>query len=162
MIIGADLDLDGAVVALDDSGKFVDHIRYPTMPHNSKGRLKRRIDCPALLARLQEFVPTDESVEVYLEWPGVIMSNGMLQSASQHRTVGNVEACLGGVGLDCRYVPVREWKRNFNLMGKPKKSVIPIANRLCDMDVQKVKDTPIAEAALIARYGMRKARAEGE
>lgn len=157
--LGGDLDLDGAIVVLGPDGRYKDHIRFPTMAHNSKGVLKRRIDCQALVIGLQDLLRfVEEDSQAFLEWPGVVASNGMLRSASQHRTLGNIEAALASLGVVSRYIPVLDWKVNFNLKGKPKKDAIPIANKLCDMEVVKVKDTPIAEAALVARYGMRIAK----
>lgn len=159
IILGGDLDLDGAIVALGQDGKYVGHIRFPTMEHNSPGVLKRRINCHSLVCQVKAFVSEKTVIDAYLEWPGVIASNGMLRSASQHRTLGDIETALAAAGVISTYFSVRDWKNNFGLIGKPKKAAIPIANDLCGMSLTKItEETPIAEAALIARYGMRKAQ----
>lgn len=155
IILGGDLDLDGAIVKLDESGRYLDHMRFPTCEHNAVGVLKRRIDCPAMIWTLEKFLGRYDETTAFVEWPGHIMSNGMMRISSQHRTLGNIEAALGSQGIKPMFVTVRDWKRNFGLIGKIKREAIPIANKLCGMDVKLVKDVSVAEAALIARYGMR-------
>lgn len=161
IILGGDIDLDGALVKIDYSGRYLDHIRFPTREHNvPNGVLKRRIDCMAMIWTLEKFLGSCVDVTAFLEWPSQISANGMLRVSSQHRTVGDIEAALGSQGIDPFFVPVMDWKRNFGLVKKPKADAIPIANRLCGTSIKLKKDVPIAEAALIARYGMRMLKTE--
>ncbi len=156
MILGADTDLNGAIVLLDENGKYVNCLNIPTMAHNSPvGVLKRRVDCAQLEWQLALLCGHHHITAAYCEYPGVTPSNGPHRIASQHRTLGNIEACINNAAIPVELVQVRAWKGNFGLIGKPKKAAISIANELCCMYVEKVKDATIAEAALIARYGMR-------
>jgi len=153
--LGIDPDLSGAVVLLRD-GMYVSHIRVPTREHNRKtGILKRRVDCFMLDEQLGCLIGGIAECRAFMEWAPVVMENRGFQVASQHRTIGDIEAVLACHGIDAEFVTAREWQKSYNLIGRPKNDVIPVANQLCGTIVKLKKDVSVAETAMIGRYGFK-------
>jgi hypothetical protein len=75
--------------------------------------------------------------------------------ANQHQTLGRIEATLGLLLIPAIRIAPQSWQRYYGLIGKGKRESVEVATSLMpELGKLRVKDSDIAEAALIGRFGI--------
>ncbi|MCW5141074.1 RuvC family protein [Burkholderia cenocepacia] len=164
IVIGIDPGLTGAVAFVDHNGLRAVH-DLPTMPIVGVGpaaTVQREIDPVALRDLLRAGVPADEEAIAVVEHApamGVSRGDGPQRGMQAQVSLAATKATIGAV-LHLAFIPVRRvapqtWKRFYGL-GAEKKRGLELARQFypCD-DIRLVKHHNRAEAALIARYGLK-------
>lgn len=172
LFIGVDVGLDGALVALNAQLKVHKVIRMPTVAKRGNPSIKSKIDASRLadellLAIAESEAQTNSEVIVFIEEPPTFIGGHMLTpQLSLHHSCGIIEgviACFPGMP-EPHFVPVQKWKAQYDIKkGKKKipgkeqkKNAIELALHLNpELGPLKMQDADIAEAALVARYGIK-------
>lgn len=163
MIAGIDVGLTGGVALLNDDGTLAAAMMLPTrsFPGGSTHTVKKKIDALALFAYLGALQPSF----VFIEDPGIV-TRGSLAGASLHNSFGTVLSVVEICEIPCRLVRAngqKGWKQVYGLDGlkgindSQKKARSREAARAFfpELEKLKVKEHGVAEAALIARYGIK-------
>lgn len=160
--IGFDPGLTGAVAVLDDQGVelFVDDL--PTVPLDTGGMIKKRIDGRELGRMLRAHVPSGVTVRAFIEQVGAMgglgegKNNAVQIVVSLGRSMGAIEGVLEALGVVPTTVGVQAWKAMYGI-GSNKETARALARSLFpDVDMHLVAHHNRAEALLIANYGLRK------
>lgn len=151
VIWGVDSGLRGCIVSV--SNKKVTHVlRMPTVPHPSSKIIKSKVDAIGLYKSLSEFPKPDF---VIIELPDPIGNNSRVTLASLFHSIGVIEGVCGAFTERVVTVQPQIWKKSYNLKGKTKRESISVANSIYkELGVKLVKDNDIAEAALVAHWGI--------
>ena len=149
MIIGIDPGISGAIVLIDDDGKFIDALPMPSI----KTGKASRVNAAAIVAFLSAYKSLDHC---YIEQVGAMPGNGGVSMFNFGHSAGVVEGLIAGMGIPYSRITPQAWKKAYNLIGKDKDAARSRAVelypqvRLLD---QKGKGQAIADAIFIARHG---------
>lgn len=161
IIIGIDPGCSGAVVALDDKGQHLDHLDMPTIKVGTKSRVNGAA-VAAFLRGLMEAHPT-KPLHCYLEQVGAMPGQGVSSMFTFGHAAGLVEGVIAGAGLPITLVTPQAWKKHAGLIGSDKDAARSRAIQLYPgarfLDA-KAKGRALADAMLIARYGLSQAVAK--
>lgn len=158
--IGIDLGLTGGVAMIDGATRDMAVTELPTIDSAAGRRLQGRL----LLAILRGWVPAGEPCFVTIEdvrpRPGDRGGHGntMHSQGSLMRSRGIVEAVTDIMPAQVLWVWPAKWKKQFGLIGQDKNASRATAARMFPgmaSAFSRVKDDGLAEAMLLAYYGMR-------
>ena len=155
MILGIDPGVSGALVVLDLAGKYVDHLIMPTM----KIGKANRVDGWKVGQFLQQYPAIRHAFieQVYAMPGGGKRKMGASTAFAFGHSAGKVECAVEMLGIPFTLVFPPTWKKHAGLIGKDKDASRLLAKQLYpDLRVldQKGKGQAVADAILIARYGM--------
>jgi crossover junction endodeoxyribonuclease RuvC len=154
MIIGIDPGQTGSLVAMKRDGTILDTLLMPTI----KIGTKTRVNGAAIAAWLEEVQSGWNCMwYAYLEKVGPMPKQQASSSFSFGHAAGLVEGVLTGAGISLTLVSPQAWKKHAGLIGTDKDVARSRAVQLypgCRMLDQKGKGQAIADALLIARYGL--------
>ena len=150
MIIGIDPGTSGAIVLIDDDGKFIDALPMPSI----KTGKASRVNAAAIVAFLSAYKLLLD--HCYIEQVGAMKGQGVTSMFSFGHSAGVVEGLIAGMGIPYSKITPQAWKKAYNLIGKDKDAARSRAVELYP-DVrlldQKGKGQAIADAIFIARHG---------
>lgn len=158
--IGIDLGLTGGAAMICGATRDMAVTALPTTDSPAGRRLQGR----ELLAILRGWVPAGEPCFVTVEdvrpRPGDRGGHGntMHSQGSLMRSRGIVEAVLDIQGAQVLWIWPQKWKRQYGLIGESKDTSREVAARMFPglaSAFSRVKDDGLAEAMLLAYYGMR-------
>jgi len=158
--IGIDLGLTGAAAMIDGVTRDMAVTALPTTDSEAGRRLHGR----QLLDILRGWVPAGDPCFVTIEdvrpRPGDRGGHGntMHSQGSLMRSRGIVEAVTDIMGAQVLWVWPQKWKRHYGLIGENKNASRATAARMFPAlagAFARVKDDGLAEAMLLAYYGMR-------
>jgi crossover junction endodeoxyribonuclease RuvC len=162
MIIGIDPGGTGALVALRADGRIVDTLIMPTI----KVGTKTRVNAAAISAWLKELSEDcDDGMRAFLEQvnampsgpPGAKRTMGTASAFNFGHAAGLVEGVISGAMIPLTLVTPQAWKKHAGLIGSDKDAARSRAIQLypsCRILDQKGKGQAVADALLIARYGL--------
>ena len=155
--LGVDPGIRGGIAIVSDSdgiGMLLDAIDIPVVGSGAR----ERVDVAAVRDFIQQHKPTLALVERAQAMPRQGSSSGFKYG----RSVGQIEATVVLCSVPLEIVEPTAWKRFWKLPPKDKErsrqlalQLFPTAHAL----LARKKDHGRAEAALIARYGLRTSRA---
>lgn len=176
-IIGIDPGMTGAVVAIDDNGKYISHFSIKSMKNQLKNPVNI-IDCEKfndswLVLLYKIITPMLPNVQIIKKDISIIIENpniyrdkdgGIYTTANQFTTLGAILGIIAAsirtfddcANFNIQQITSKEWKNYFKLKGgkENKYKSIELAALYDDFFVgMKKKDHDIAEAFLIAKYG---------
>lgn len=147
--VGIDPGSSGALAVLDHQG---DLIAYCDMPTLKTGK-RTRVNGAALAQFLASL--TDQPLTAYLESAGARPGQGTASMFSFGHSAGVVEGVIAALGIPLSVVTPQTWKRHYGLAGKSKELSRTRAVQLYPRaPLGRKKDHALAEAILIARYGL--------
>ncbi len=158
--IGIDVGLNGGAAMIDGVTRDMAVTALPTIDSAAGRRLQGR----ELLAILRGWVPAGEPCFVTIEdirpRPGDRGGHGntMHSQGSLMRSRGIVEAVTDIMPARVLWVWPAKWKRQYGLIGEDKNASRATAARMFPAMAHafaRVKDDGLAEAMLLAYYGMR-------
>jgi crossover junction endodeoxyribonuclease RuvC len=158
--VGIDLGLTGGVAMIDGANRDMAVVALPTIDSAAGRRLHGR----QLLDILHGWVPAGEPCFVTIEdvrpRPGDRGGHGntMHSQGSLMRSRGIVEAVTDIMGAQVLWVWPAKWKKQFGLIGQDKNASRATAARMFPAMAHafaRVKDDGLAEAMLLAYFGMR-------
>ena len=158
--IGIDLGLNGGAAMIDGATRDMAVTALPTIDSAAGRRLQGR----ELLGILRGWVPAGEPCFVTVEdvrpRPGDRGGHGntMHSQGSLMRSRGIVEAVTDIMGAQVLWVWPAKWKNEFGLLRQDKNASRATAARMFPAlagAFARVKDDGLAEAMLLAYYGMR-------
>jgi crossover junction endodeoxyribonuclease RuvC len=158
--IGIDLGLTGGAAMIDGATRDMAVTALPTTDSEAGRRLQGR----ELLAILRGWVPAGEPCFVTIEdirpRPGDRGGHGntMHSQGSLMRSRGIVEAVTDIMPAQVLWVWPAKWKKQYGLIGQDKNASRATAARMFPALAHafaRVKDDGLAEAMLLAYYGMR-------
>ena len=153
-VLGVDPGLTGAIAAIASDKRFLAVWAVPTTRKQGAHVVKRRIDGDAL-ARIGRAIADLGCRCCFFEDPGVIPMNGAHRIASLHASYGAMQAAIEGAGIPVVRVTVKQWKSPFGIYTAPKRQSCITAGQLYPQLVGlKDKQSGLAEATIIARYGL--------
>lgn len=162
IVLGFDPGLSGAIAILNGDGSERLVADLPTVPLETGGLIKSRIDGRELSRVIRAHVPAGVSVRAFVEQVGAMgglgegKNNAVQTVVSLGRTMGAIEGVLEALGLVPKVVGVQAWKSMYGL-GSNKESAREMARSLFpNVDLHLVRHHNRAEALLIANYGLRK------
>lgn len=154
--VGIDPGLNGAIAIIDKDGKFVRvENLVKVIKEYATGFVKQNLsplDLHLKLEIIKHYFSTKSLVAV--EYVTSMPTDGAASAFSFGDTVGVIRAVLDCSILPYIYVPVKVWKKHFNLTNNKEESrqkaleIFPEAHQ----DLKLKKYTDKAEALLIARY----------
>jgi crossover junction endodeoxyribonuclease RuvC len=155
MILGIDPGASGALVVLDLAGHYVDHLIMPT----TKIGKANRVDGRKVAMFLREYPAIRYAFieRVHAIPRGGKVKMGASTSFAFGHSAGKVECAVEVLGIPFTLVFPPNWKKHAGLIGKDKDASRLLAKQLYpDLRVldQKGKGQAVADAILIARYGM--------
>jgi crossover junction endodeoxyribonuclease RuvC len=162
MIIGIDPGGSGALVALDADGYIIDTLLMPTI----KVGTKTGINAAAVAAWVKGLTENSS-----IKWravielvnampsgpPGAKRAMGTGSAFSFGKAAGMVEGVIVGAMIPLTYATPQAWKKHAGLIGSDKDAARSRAIQLypsCRILDQKGKGQAVADAILIARYGL--------
>ena len=160
VFLGIDLGLNGGAAMIDGATRDMAVTALPTTDSDAGRRLQGRL----LLAILRGWVPAGEPCFVTIEdirpRPGDRGGHGntMHSQGSLMRSRGIVEAVTDIMPARVLWVWPAKWKKQFGLIGQDKNASRATAARMFPAlagAFARVKDDGLAEAMLLAYYGMR-------
>lgn len=158
-VLGIDPGLSGGVALMlnDVFGSFELPLAF-AMPTNEivrNSKTKNSLDQRELFEALKLYF--EPGSVAYIERVGAMPGQGTSSMFSFGRTVGATEALVMACGYRIEYVAPAVWKKRFKL-GKGKDESLEAARRFWPSRASQLfprkKDEGVAEACLIARYGM--------
>jgi len=155
VILGIDPGVSGALVVLDRTGQYVDHAIMPAMKIDKSNRVDGR-----KVARFLREYPAIRYAfieRVHAIPRGGKAKMGASTSFAFGHSAGKVECAVEVLGIPFALVTPLKWKKHAGLIGKDKDASRLLAKQLYpDLRVldQKGKGQAVADAILIARYGM--------
>lgn len=162
VIIGVDPGCTGALAALRENGSLIETFLMPTM----KVGTKTRVNGAAVAAWLSH-IRNGSTVEwhAYLEQvnampsgpPGSRRTMGVASAFTFGHAAGLIEGVLSAGAIPLTLVPPQAWKKHAGLIGKDKDAARTRAIQLfpeCRVLDLKAKGQAVADALLIARYGI--------
>lgn len=158
MIIGIDPGLTGALVAIDGDQKI---IGYQLMPTYQVGKSKH-VEALGVFTWLDRIIPAGEMPAIWIEQVASRPGQGVASMFTFGRAVGTVEAVATLLGRMSHVAP-HAWKTAAGIpTGATKDASRGRAlelgySRAIPELAQKAKGQALADALLIARYGLSKA-----
>lgn len=151
MIIGIDPGCSGAIVMMQNDGRYIAHLNMPTI----KVGTKSRVNGAAIAAFFRENKYREHS-HAYLEQVGAMPGQGVSSMFTFGHAAGVVEGLLQGLGIPYTLVTPQAWKKRAGLIGQDKDAARSRAIQLYpDLRVLdlKGKGQAVADAILIAKFG---------
>lgn len=152
MIIGIDPGVSGAIVIMGNNGHYLDHLLMPVIKVGSKSR----VSGAAVHRFISEWVE-DMQAHCYLEQVGAMPGQGVSSMFSFGHAAGLVEGVITGLGIPLTLVTPQAWKKHAGLIGQDKDAsrsrAVQLFPEIRALE-QKGKGQAIADALLIARYGL--------
>ncbi|WP_442801377.1 hypothetical protein [Serratia rubidaea] len=150
LVIGIDPGASGAIVVLDQSGKYMGGVQMPTVKVGKSTRVNGA--AVASFLRVHDIV----GAHAYLEQVGAMPGQGVTSMFSFGHAAGVVEGILQGLVIPYTLVTPQAWKKTAGLIGRDKDAArsraIQLYPELRILD-QKAKGQAVADALLIARHG---------
>lgn len=151
IILGIDPGLSGGLAIVSPDGRLLHATRMPTLTLHGKGEL----DLAAIGALLTRWAP----VHAWIEQQQAMPRQGVASSFRTGQNYGTLLGFIAGRGIAYSIARPAVWKK---AMGVPadKTAAIAIATRLLPSGSSywaRRADDGVAEAALIALYGIRQA-----
>ncbi|WP_296262477.1 crossover junction endodeoxyribonuclease RuvC [uncultured Enterobacter sp.] len=148
-ILGIDPGCSGALVLVTEQGGYIDHLPMPTI----KVGTKSRVNGAAVAAWVRQYGIT----HAYLEQVGAMPGQGTASMFTFGHAAGVAEGILQGLNIPYTLVTPQAWKKSAGLIGSDKDAArsraIQLYPELRALDA-KAKGQAIADALLIARYGI--------
>ena len=148
-ILGIDPGCSGALVLVTEQGGYIDHLPMPTI----KVGTKSRVNGAAVAAWVRQYGIT----HAYLEQVGAMPGQGTASMFTFGHAAGVAEGILQGFNIPYTLVTPQAWKKSAGLIGSDKDAArsraIQLYPELRALDA-KAKGQAIADALLIARYGI--------
>ncbi|SEQ01239.1 crossover junction endodeoxyribonuclease RuvC [Ectothiorhodospira magna] len=153
LVLGIDPGLTGAVAALDPHHRVELLEDLPTVARGG-GRVRRELD-PAGLTHLLRPIAGDVRLAV-VEQVASRPGQGVASVFSLGHTAGAICGVLAALGIPMVLVPPTAWKKAAGVpSGSDKGMSRTIAARLHPgIDLSRKRDHNMADALLLARYGM--------
>lgn len=152
-IIGIDPGLSGAIAIIENGDLYIHDM--PVLEYDiEKGKKKRR---EVNVGRLFNILNSVHHPIAYLEGVAGRPGMGGTQMFAFGQSYGMIKACLTLAGIPYKIVSPQKWKRHFSLSRDKDQSRITAQQIFPDRakKFSRKKDDGRAEAALIARYGLR-------
>lgn len=149
VIVGIDPGCTGAIVAIAQTGEFLDHIPMPTVMVGKKNR----VNGTAVSAFLRKFYGC--RVYAVIEQVGAMPGQGTASMFSFGHAAGVVQGVLEGMEIPYETVTPQAWKKRAGLIGTEKDAARCRAIQLypgCRTLDLKGKGQAMADALLIARF----------
>lgn len=148
-VLGIDPGCSGSLVLITEQGGYIDHLAMPTI----KVGTKSRVNGAAVDAWLRKYGIT----HAYLEQVGAMPGQGTASMFTFGHAAGVAEGILQGLNIPYTLVTPQAWKKSSGLIGSDKDAArsraIQLYPELRALDA-KAKGQAIADALLIARYGI--------
>lgn len=148
-VLGIDPGCSGALVLITEQGGYIDHLAMPTI----KVGTKSRVNGAAVAAWVRQYGIT----HAYLEQVGAMPGQGTASMFTFGHAAGVAEGILQGLNIPYTLVTPQAWKKSAGLIGSDKDAArsraIQLYPGLRALDA-KAKGQAIADALLIARYGI--------
>lgn len=148
-VLGIDPGCSGALVIITEQGVYIDHLAMPTI----KVGTKSRVNGAAVAAWVRQYGIT----HAYLEQVGAMPGQGTASMFTFGHAAGVAEGILQGLNIPYTLVTPQAWKKSAGLIGSDKDAArsraIQLYPGLRALDA-KAKGQAIADALLIARYGI--------
>lgn len=168
-VFGVDIGIRGAIVRVSQDGNVIGVSRLPVKERAGttgirpimKGRKKRT---PSLLKQLDSarlFVDLESELAIcdvqiaYVELPPMVSDNMRMTIGSLQHSTGIMDAVLSVLGIRIEWVRPQQWKSRYGLIKSKKRQSVETAIALMpELRGLLVGDADVAEAALVARYGI--------
>lgn len=148
-VLGIDPGCSGALVLVTEQGGYIDHLAMPTI----KVGTKSRVNGAAVAAWVRQYGIR----HAYLEQVGAMPGQGTASMFTFGHAAGVAEGILQGLNIPYTLVTPQAWKKSAGLIGSDKDAArsraIQLYPELRALDA-KAKDQAIADALLIARFGI--------
>jgi crossover junction endodeoxyribonuclease RuvC len=155
-VVGVDPGSSGALVVLDAAGAYVAHLMMPVVKVGTKNRVNG--------AAVASFFTANKPRHVFIELVHAMPKQGVSSTYSFAHAAGLVEGVVTGAGIPFTLITPQAWKKAAGLIGSDKDAArsraIQLFPHLRVLDL-KGKGQAVADALLIARFGMGVLRAEG-
>lgn len=163
MMLGIDPGRNGAIVVLACGYKLVTSYRFETERLETTSFVKTRIDANPLNAFLKGLRMRRKVNRLgflaYIEQP-LVIPHSHVTNMAQATNYGIIIALLKANNIPAKEIRPHEWKACWQI-GSDKRKAIEVCGAFCpELAVSKMKDADIAEAYLIARYGLRYGRSK--
>lgn len=160
--VGIDPGVNGAVAVVGkDTISFLSRLpsittKLKTKTKSGKDRTRKSLDPVALadIFRFKVFYGT--SPTVIMEGVHAMPSDGGVSGFSFGTTYGVILGSLGAFGCRPTLISPASWKRYYGLIGCTKKASIELAKEAYPNQADLIKSHDLAEAVLIARWGLEK------
>lgn len=153
MIVGIDPGLTGGLAVLDRQGRVALVETLPSLQRGrGKGRVSRELDAAGLTHLLRPYAPDIRLalVEAVASRPG----QGVASVFSLGHSLGLIHGVLGALGIPWQPIAPSAWKRAMKLDGDKEAARAMAARLFPSIPLHRKADHNLAEALLIARYGM--------
>ena len=148
-VLGIDPGCSGSLVLITEQGGYIDHLAMPTI----KVGTKSRVNGAAVSAWIRQYGIS----HAYLEQVGAMPGQGTASMFTFGHAAGVAEGILQGLNIPYTLVTPQSWKKSAGLIGSDKDAArsraIQLYPELRALDA-KAKGQAIADALLIARYGI--------
>jgi len=147
-LIGVDPGLSGALVCLEDGVP----VEWEMMPVMKVGHQKRVNG-----AAVYDFIASVRAEHVFIEQVHAMPKQGVSSMFNFGHAAGVVEGVVAAMSLPMTLVTPQYWKKQAGLIGTDKDAARSRAIQLWPQwkDIhKKIKGQAMADAALIARYGL--------
>lgn len=149
-IIGIDPGCSGAIAVLDNNLGYVNHLLMPTFKTGKSSRVNG--------VEVAEFLKQYEIQHAFIEQVHAMPKQGVTSTFNFGHATGVIEGIIQGLSIPCSLVTPSEWKRSIKLIGTDKDASRSMCIRLYPEIRElglKAKGQAIADALLIARYGIK-------
>lgn len=147
IVIGVDPGLTGGIAFLYPAPATEP---MPVRLHSPTGCVRNAVDLPRLAGILRDTLPQ----HMFLERVASMGGQGVASMFSLGMSFWGVAGVAAGLGIPVTLVAPQVWKAYFKL-GRDKNESLALARKLYpDVDLKRKKDNGVAEALLIARYGL--------
>jgi crossover junction endodeoxyribonuclease RuvC len=159
LILGIDVGVSGAVVALNASGEIIEHAPMPTY----KTGKANRVNPQALAGWIRDLGDVSHA---YVEQVGPMPGDGERRMGASSafsfgHAAGVPEGVIAALGIPITLVPPQAWKKSHGLVGKDKDAARTRAAQLypCERTFDlKGKGQALADAVLIGLWGLKHAQ----
>lgn len=150
--LAVDPGLTGALVILNEHGKYIDHLFMPSIKVGSKNR----VNPAAIVAWLEKWPGLTHA---YVENVHSMPSDGASRAFSFGHSAGVIHGVIAGIGVPITPITPQSWKKHHNLLGTDKDAARSRATQLFpDLRIldTKAKGQAIADALFIGLFGIHK------
>ena len=152
LVLGVDPGVSGAAAVIDEDYRVVQWYRFAKLAMGGAGFAKNRMDGRWFAQWLLDVGPVDHAV---VEFPAFVGTNNAASQVVMFAALGCAEGVIDAAGIGQERVPARRWKKAIGLIGQPKReSKVRMLELHPEMEGARVNQG-IAEAILIARYGLK-------
>lgn len=160
IVLGVDPGGSGALAAMLENGTMLEYLIMPTI----KVGTKTRVNGAAIAAFIRRLIDEHRFAHCYLEQVGAMPKQGVSSTFTFGHAAGLVEGVITGAGIPLTLVTPQAWKKQAGLIGQDKDAARSRAIQLYpDLRVLdlKAKGQAVADAILIARYGIFRTSKDG-